>query len=126
MPETTPTPGRFIVREDREGERLAHVPLPDGSYFTLDGEDADRLLAAGVKLGGAYVARFQSQAEHVAVPSLRPQSIPFLLVARLVTGALASERVKYRDGNRRNLRRSNLKVDKRTKTATVLAQSASA
>lgn len=120
-PKRTGTKARTIVREElRSGRTVAHVPLRDGGYCQLDADDADRLIAAGVKLNRAYLTRTVSGGLYVAVPSHRPDLFPVVPLARLLTGAQPRQRVRYRDGNRLDLTRANLKVEDRRKVAALV------
>jgi hypothetical protein len=110
----------FLRETAQDGRTIVHLPLRGGRYARLDAEDADRLLAAGVALSAAYLTRIERGGPHVALPSNRPDLFPVILLARLVTGATPGQRVRYRDGDRLNLTRNNLKVEDRRGTPAVL------
>lgn len=99
---------------DNKGEQIevaiANVPLAGtgGQVAQLDAEDYDRLMGMGFSdqwwwhsngMRHAYV-----RTGHMTSPG------KMFTVARLIAGGQWGTRVRYRDGNARNLRRDNLKV----------------
>lgn len=120
------TQARTVVREVRDGREIAHVPMSSGGYCVLDAADADRLAAAGVKLTDAYLTSLERGGPHVALPSKRQWLHPFVLLARLITGAEPHQRVRYLDRDRRNLCRGNLRVEDRRKSPALLAHAEAA
>lgn len=92
---------------DHNGEPIVHVPLATGETATLDRGDWDRLAASGVSPnwtcnpnghGASYV--------RVGDASLRGK---LAIISRRIMDAQPGEMIRYRDGNRLNLRRANLK-----------------
>ena len=90
------------------------VPMPDGkSWAIVDTEDYERIVD---ELGypGAWYAASNGSSGRAYVRVRVPGSGRCVGVARLVTGALAGERVMVRNGNPLDMRRKNLvRVTKR-------------
>lgn len=100
---------------DADGQRLAHVALArTDQRATMYAEDLAQVLAAGwsphwslANTGG----RFRYVLVYARNPKGRGRS---LTVARLIAGVGKGQLVKYADGDRLNLRRENLLVQKGT------------
>jgi hypothetical protein len=122
MTDTQPKPRRRAIdvamsihyRRLADGSRIADVPLPgaQGLRVTLDAADFDRLMDIGMSPawftnGGGYV-RAEAPASF-GVPNL-------VQVARVIMEPPPGCIVKYRDGDRLNLRRSNLLVVEASRT----------
>lgn len=96
-----------------DGSRIGEVPLRGADAVTLDEADLDRIHSLGISMawfrnGGGYV-RAQAPAR-LGIPNL-------VTVARIIMGPLPDMVVKYRDGDRLNLRRKNLYLDEATRTS---------
>ncbi|MCO4095286.1 MAG: hypothetical protein HEQ37_18755 [Acidovorax sp.] len=105
---TTARPSR-LIRVDH-GRPTAYLPLRCGGFAVLDGIDADRLTAAGIDLSGAHLATLRDSAPAVVLPSVVPHRYPVLILARLILGAAPGQRVDFRNGDRTDLRRDNIRL----------------
>lgn len=101
-----------VMRDLVDGRPVAFVPLGEQRFAVVDAFDLDQLSAAGVSLNW-YVGIDDRGAEHVRVRSAKPERFPVVSVARLIAGAGPRERVTFRDSDRLNLRRENLRVSPR-------------
>ena len=89
------------------GEIIVTVPLGKDSKHgecILDKSDMDRLLTMGVSTNwtlnnGHVTASAKTSNNHI-------------LIARVISGASFGERVKFLDGNRLNLRKHNLELER--------------
>lgn len=102
-----------LIRLTKQGQPVVYLPLGAEGWALMNEDDADRLLAAGVPLGLAHLAAVDKGSPHVAVPSARPDLLPVVFLARLVAGASKRQRVRYRNGDRTDLRRGNLRTEER-------------
>jgi hypothetical protein len=95
-----------IEATDRIGEAVVHVPLANGGHATVDAEDYRRLMREGVSpcwtLNEAGPCR-----SYVRVPNAKVEG-RLEVVARLLTMPGRGMIVKYSNGDRTNLRQSNL------------------
>jgi len=105
------------VLNDADG--VSHVPVAGAGYARIGTDALERLRAAGLSLAWFAVADDQGNLQ-VRAPSKNPQRHPVLTVARLLTGAAPYERVRFRNGDRLDLRRENLKTEGRTSRAVLL------
>ena len=98
-----------IYSQDRDGEAIVLVPLanhPESAKLLK----ADFLRLEERRLGMAWTFNSNGQGSQyvrASVPGVRGK---LLTVARLIVGAGGSRCVRYRDGNRLNLRADNLFV----------------
>lgn len=107
-----PTAG--IRRETENGFDVVFVPVADSEPAKLDGPTADLLQAAGLPLTGWYLYRARpGDVTNVCAPSQYPVRHPSLVVSRLIVGASPGQRVTYRNGNRLDLTRLNLRAESR-------------
>jgi len=99
--------GRPIVRVP-----LAHTKVTSKNprrFALLDAEDFDRLMAAGVSPCWTLNRDGKMGIGYVRAPwGSDPRGRTLVSIAPLVLGTEPGQRVHYRDGNRLNLRRSNL------------------
>lgn len=100
---------------DDDGRAVAHVPLRDRKHNVIDfaiieRDDLEGLQAAGVPTPWFLNTSSSGQA-YVNAPERdhKGRSLP---VARTIIGAGKGTIVRYRDGNRLNLKRSNLYLAK--------------
>jgi len=101
-----------VMRDTIDGRQVAFVPLGDGRFAVVDAVDFDQLVAAGVSANW-HIGVDDRGADHVRIRSAKPERFPVVSVARLITGAGPRERITFRDGDRLNLRRENLRVSPR-------------
>jgi hypothetical protein len=97
-----------VLRQTVDGTDLVFVPVRGAGYARLDAYDYDRLAACGMSFDW-FTSTDAHGALHVQAPSQAPARCPVLSVARVVTGAAPSERIKFLDGDRLNFLRSNLR-----------------
>jgi hypothetical protein len=97
-----------VLRQTVDGSEQVFVPVRGAGYARLDAYDYDRLAACGMSFDW-FISTDTHGALHVQAPTQAPARCPVLSVARVVTGAAPSERVKFQDGDRLNLLRSNLR-----------------
>lgn len=97
-----------VLRQTIDGIERVFVPVRGAGYARIDAHDYDRLAACGLSFDW-FTSIDAHGALHVQAPSRAPARCPVLSVARVVTGAAPSERVKFVDGDRLNLLRSNLR-----------------
>jgi hypothetical protein len=90
---------------DEDGQPIAVVPLARGGSATIDAHDLEELLQRGITLNWTLNL---SGGDYAYVRAQTPNNL--VSVARLVTGAGPGNAVKYRNGERRDLRRRNLYV----------------
>lgn len=91
------------------GREIAHVPLATGQTATLYRRDLDMLTANGLSLAWTFNPNGQGTA-YVRAAEAGRASGGLVGVARLILNAGRGAIVRYRDGNRLNLRRENLYV----------------
>ena len=99
-------------RELPDGSRIAEVPLSCGGFAIVDEGDLGHVLAPGISPawflnGGGYVR------------TRAPTRLGIgnnVQVARVIMEPPARCVVKYRDGNKLNLRRANLYLEKTNRT----------
>lgn len=101
---------------DHDGVKVMKVPLSDGIHEAqLWPQDYRRLADMGFTTGWCFnLAKPGLQYVRIADSQERFGPGKLVVAARLIMDANIGERVKYRDGNRLNLRRDNLNVIRRT------------
>ena len=104
-----PGASRQTVRTaDEYGRKIVRVPLAKGrGEAVIDQRDFDLLMRIGVS--PAWFLNGTERGRYVRT-SMRGIRGSLVGVARVITRARRGQIVKYRDGNRLNLRRGNLKV----------------
>ena len=108
---------RPILREtDTNGFELVAVPVHGAGYARLDGPTADMLQAAGLSFTGWHL----HANGNVCAPSRNPERFPTLVVARLIVGASPNQHVCYRNSDRLDLTRINLRAALRMKAGMLL------
>lgn len=102
---------------DADGNPIAVVPLARGGDALVDAPVLEELLQRGVTLNWTFNLSGGGEFAYVRT---RTAARNLVSVAREVVGARSREIVRYRNGDRRDLRRSNLYVTSggRAKTAT--------
>lgn len=95
----------------KDGSQIAQVPIgPSGAEsVTMDKQDYDHLIELGVSGNWSSINGYAVCNSRIGKPRK-------LLVARVLVDAKAGEIVRYKDGNKRNLRRDNLSVEKAAHT----------
>ncbi|MFA9479225.1 hypothetical protein ACERK3_13115 [Phycisphaerales bacterium AB-hyl4] len=107
-----PKSGPAYEAIDHDGAKVMKVPLSDGIHEAkLWPQDYRRLAAMNMTTGWCYNAAGPGH-QYVRIADSQQRFGPGELVtaARIIVDAGKGERVKYRDGNRLNLRRENLNV----------------
>lgn len=104
---------RIVCRAtDPDGTRIVKVPLTGGFVATVEAEDYDAFVTLGLSTrwlanaggSGSITVRF-------TLPPARPgQRSNNASVSRVIVNAGNGQRVRYRDGNPLNLRKSNLRL----------------
>lgn len=102
---TPRTPERFT---DENGAELVRVPLAkDAGFATVDADDYDRLIAQGLPSQWSFNRNAKTGPGYVKAAVSRDNS---RVIARAIVGAGSKQQVSYRDRDRLNLRRENLRV----------------
>lgn len=91
---------------DTDGHPIAVVPLARGGSATIDAQDLEDLLQRGLTLNWTF--NLSGGGDYAYVRAQTPDNL--VSIGRMVTGARPGEAVKYRNGDRRDLRRRNLYV----------------
>jgi hypothetical protein len=94
------------TRKDRAVSRLVYVPLANGQSAVLEAETFDNLRSLG--LTDQWTASSNGYGQSYVRCKGPGSSSGSVTVARLITMAGRGQVVRYRDGDRTNLRRSNL------------------
>lgn len=102
QPKRLPTYSR-----DEYGQPIAVVPLARGGSAKIDAHDLEELIQRGITPNWTFNP--SGGGDYAYVRSRTPEN-NLVSIGRLVTGARPGEAVKYRNGDRRDLRRRNLYV----------------
>ncbi|MEX1035036.1 MAG: hypothetical protein WDZ54_03715 [Sneathiella sp.] len=84
---------------------VVHVPLSDGSYAIVNASDFQRLINSGV----TDQWTISSNGDNAVYVRCRHMGKMYT-VARLITGTPANTNIRYKNGDHRDLRKSNLKL----------------
>jgi hypothetical protein len=103
---------------DADGDPIAVVPLARGGDAIVDADVLEDLLQRGVTLNWTFNLSGGGEFAYVRT---RTASRNLVTVAREVIGARPREIVRYRNGDRRDLRRRNLYVSSGGRARTALA-----
>jgi hypothetical protein len=99
-----------------DGSRIAEVPLRDGGFVTVDHDDLARILSLGISPAWSLNSNGGRQ-RYVRAQAPRALGVPSLVqVARVIMEPPSGRVLKYRDGNRLNLRRANFYLEEPGRT----------
>lgn len=89
-----------------DGAPCVQIDAASGEAITFDAADWSRLQEAHFGLN--FCANRDGKANLPCIKSAHPATGRYVSIARWIAGAGRDEQVRYRDGDRFNLRRSNL------------------